>query len=172
VSRHKPKKPADNNSQLPFDPDWYETNSSEIAVIMGYFFLRYLNLLYRKFDGDFVLCMVLGEIANHNVSGFFSRRGSSKDMLKQLENYDQRVKLLTPTNAFSVSEATGIPRETVRRKIEKLQKKGWVVKSKKGELLISETVTSVNILPKSSTKKYLQNSSRLATVFAKFHNLT
>lgn len=141
VSRHKPEKPADNNSQSPFDPDWYETNRAEIAVIMGYFFLRYLNILYQKFDGDFVLCMVLGEIANHNISGFFSRRGSCVDVLKQFENYHERMKHLTPTNALSVSEATGIPRETVRRKIEKLQEKGWVVKSKKGELLISETVS-------------------------------
>jgi hypothetical protein len=85
--------------------------------------------------------MVLGEIANHNVSGFFSKRGSCIDVLKQLETYTERMKHLTPTNAFSVSEATGIPRETVRRKIDKLQEKGWVVKGKKGELFISETVS-------------------------------
>jgi len=144
MSRKKSKNPdekhLDKQLELSFDPDWYEANRSEIAVIMGYFFLRYLNLIYRQFDGDFVVCMVLGEIANHNVSGFFSRRGSCNDVLKNLETHHERMKHLKPTNAFSISEATGIPRETVRRKIDKLQKKGWVVKTKKGELFISETV--------------------------------
>lgn len=145
MSRKKFKNPDENNLdktlELSYDPDWYEANRSEIAVIMGYFFLRYLNLLYRKFDGDFVLCMVLGEIANHNVSGFFSKLGSCNDVLKNLETHHERMKHLKPTNAFSISEATGIPRETVRRKIDKLREKGWVVKSKKGELTISKTVS-------------------------------
>ena len=147
-NKHKKQKAnADEKpSQLPFDPDWYEANRSEIAVIMGYFFLRYLNLLYRKFEGDFVLCMVLGEIANHNVSGFFSESGSCIELKKKLKIYLkkiylERMKHLKPTNAFSISEATGIPRETVRRKIDKLQEKGWIVKSDQGELFISETVS-------------------------------
>ena len=123
-----------------FDPDWYVVNRYEIAIIMGFFFMRYLNLLYRKFEGDFVSCMVLGEIANHNVSGFFTEQGSCIEVLKQLKTRPERIKLLKPTNAFSISEVTGIPRETVRRKIDKLQKKGWIVKSEQGELFISETV--------------------------------
>lgn len=141
LSQNKPKEPEDKKSLVPFSPDWYEKNRSEIAIIMGYFFLRYLNLLYRKFDGDFVLCMVLGEIANHNISGFFSKKGSCIEVQKQLATYPERIKHLQPTNAFSISEATGIPRETVRRKIDKLQKKGWIVKNDQGEVFICETVT-------------------------------
>jgi len=87
------------------------------------------------------LCMVLGEIALHNISGFFSKQGSCIEVQKQLETYPARMKNLEPTNAFSISEATGIPRETVRRKIDKLQKKGWIVKSDRGELFITETVS-------------------------------
>jgi DNA-binding GntR family transcriptional regulator len=51
------------------------------------------------------------------------------------------MKHLEPTNAFSISQATGIPRETVRRKIDKLEKKGWVVKNDRGEVCISEKVS-------------------------------
>jgi predicted ArsR family transcriptional regulator len=51
------------------------------------------------------------------------------------------MKHLEPTNAFSISQATGIPRETVRRKIDKLEKKGWVVKNDQGEVFMSETVS-------------------------------
>lgn len=145
MSRNKPKKQDanadDKGFQLPFESDWYNANRSEIAVVMGHFFLRYLNLLYREFKGDFVLCLVLGEIANHNVSGFFSENGTCLELLDQLKSYMERMKRLKPTNAFSISEATGIPRETVRRKIAKLQEKGWIVKNEQGELVISETVS-------------------------------
>ena len=51
------------------------------------------------------------------------------------------MKHLEPTNAYSISQATGIPRETVRRKIDKLQQKGWVVKNDRGEVVMSETVS-------------------------------
>jgi hypothetical protein len=36
----------------PFDREKYEKHKSAVAIIMGHFFLRYLNLLYREFDGD------------------------------------------------------------------------------------------------------------------------
>ena len=45
-----------------------------------------------------------------------------------------------PTNAYSISQATGIPRETVRRRIEKLVKKGWMVKNSRGELTVTKKV--------------------------------
>lgn len=140
-SSSEAEKTGDPSTRLPFDPEWYDANRSEIAIIMGYYSLRYLNHLYRKFEGDFVMCMVLGEIANHNISGFFSRSGSCIEVQKESERYLDRMKHLEPTNAFSVSEATGIPRETVRRKIDKLQEKGWIIKNGQGELFISETVS-------------------------------
>ena len=108
---------------------------------MARFFLRYLNLLYREFEGDLILPIVLGEIANHNPFRFYSPKGDSIEINKQVANYPERMKHLEPTNAHSISQATGIPRETVRRKIDKLQQKGWAVKNDRGEVVMSETVS-------------------------------
>ncbi|MFP4306841.1 MAG: hypothetical protein ACLFRG_11320 [Desulfococcaceae bacterium] len=119
-----------------FDPDRYDLRRSEIAVVMGRFFLRYLSLVYRQFEGDFLLPIVLGEIAHHNVFHLFSPTGEKIETPQPLE----RMKKFQPTNAFSISQATGIPRETVRRKIEKLAKKGWIVKNPRGEVFLSESV--------------------------------
>ncbi len=141
ASQDTPQKQDDKTSAPPFDSDWYEENRSEIAVIMGCFFLRHLNLLYREFKGDFVLCLVLGEIAHHNISGFFSTQGTCLKIQKQFATYPDRMRHLKPANAFSISEATGIPRETVRRKIDKLQKKGWIIKNDRSEVVICETVS-------------------------------
>jgi hypothetical protein len=130
------------NSTLPFDSDRYDTHQNAVAIIMAHFFLRYLNHLYREFEGDLVLPIVLGEIAHHNIFRFYSRKGRSVEVNEQSMTNSDRMKHLEPTNAFSISQATGIPRETVRRKIDKLEKKGWVFKNEEGGLLISDTVSA------------------------------
>jgi hypothetical protein len=140
--RGKHKKSDGEKTTATFDQDQYEAHKSAIAIIMSHFFLRYLNLLYREFEGDIVLPMVLGEIAMHNICRFYSPKSSSIEVHEQMTNFAERLKNLEPSNAFSISEATGIPRETVRRKIDKLEKKGWIVKHGRGEVFISETVVA------------------------------
>jgi hypothetical protein len=135
------EKNSNDYQKIIFDLEAYDQHKSLVAVIMARFFLRYLNLLYREFEGDLVLPIVLGEIANHNLFRFYSPKCDSVEINKQGANYPERMKHLEPTNAHSISQATGIPRETVRRKIDKLQQKGWAVKSDRGEVVMSETVS-------------------------------
>ena len=123
-----------------FDHNGYEANKGLLAVLMGHFFLRHLNRLYREFDGDLILPIVLGEIAHHNVVKFYSRDGNCMEVREKAGEYQDRIKHLEPTNAYSISQATGIPRETVRRKIEKLIEKKWVSKNSRGEVAITENV--------------------------------
>ena len=132
----------DEDTQQPIvDSERYDQNKKLIAVIMARFFLRYLNLLYRDFEGDLVLPIVLGEIAHHNIIRLYSLKGSGMQVNEQADNYPEQREYLEPTNAYSISQATGIPRETVRRKIDKLQQKGWVLKNDQGEVCISDTVS-------------------------------
>lgn len=122
-------------------PKGYTEHSEEIATLMGWFFLRYLGRLYEKFEGDFVLAIVLGEIAHHNICRFYSKGKPS---------VSNKVTGLTPhqvwddlesCNAFSLSAATGIPRETIRRKISILVKKGWIQKISTGGYVIIQGVS-------------------------------
>jgi len=118
----------------------YEANKSTIGVIMGHFFLRYLSLLYKAFDGDLIMPIVLGEIAHHNVVKFYSRQGDCMDVKDRMSDPATHYENLEPSNAYSISEATGIPRETVRRKVKKLVKQGWLIKNSRGDLTIHKTV--------------------------------
>lgn len=108
----------------------------KIAALMGWFFLRHLGRIYREFDGDFVLAIVLGEIAHHNVCRFFSHGKplpcKARPDFTSLQASDE----LTPCNAFSLSAATGIPRETIRRKIAQLVDMGMVKKHISGGYVI------------------------------------
>lgn len=121
-------------------PTGYERCAGPIAILMADFFLTHLNRLYQSFDGDLLLPIVLGEIAHHNVSPFFTARGTSGRQADLRGFWDKPgVKgMLHGCNAFALSTATGIPRETVRRKIAQLVRLGYVRQDKKGELFLTK----------------------------------
>lgn len=132
----KDSRTADQSAGQPDIPAGYAANYQEIAPLMGWFMLRQLGRIYREFKGDFVQAMVLGEVAHHNIHRFFSLgKPQTKDKpvngLGPVPHDD-----LDPCNAFSLSEATGIPRETVRRKIAILVNRGWLKKHADGGYVI------------------------------------
>ncbi len=123
-------------TKLKFDLESYHKHGRAIAIIMASYHLRHFNRLYREFEGDLVLPIILGEIGHYNVMRFFSSEGyvrNPEEIPANLESYP----LLRPCNAFSISEATGIPRETVRRKVEKLIALGWIRRDSRGHLFIT-----------------------------------
>ena len=106
-------------------PALMDRHAYQVAHLISSFTVPLMRDLYTLFDGDMVEILVLGEIGTHNVSQFFNKRSS---MLPEqwLDDENQRLKFLRPCNALSISESTGIPRETVRRKVNQLIKKGWL----------------------------------------------
>lgn len=139
------RRPASSSATIPAEakpipPPGYEKHQGEIALRMSHFFLRYLNALYRDFDGDLALVIVLGEIAHHNVSRFFSTEGPLAPLEERNHDDPALYAKLEPCNAFSLAGATGIPRETVRRKIGQLIKRGWLERAADGSVRIQPAV--------------------------------
>ncbi|MBK9956364.1 MAG: hypothetical protein IPP18_14870 [Rhodocyclaceae bacterium] len=98
-----------------------------LSAVASDFTLEIMRRAYRLFDGDLVLFLVFSEIAHYNVARAIRSldihdqlpaRLRRKDVLGALEQ--QRV---SPCNALSISDATGIPRETVRRKVKELERR-------------------------------------------------
>jgi hypothetical protein len=119
-------------------PEVFEQNRAFITLVMNDFFLSYLLRVYHAFDRDIVMAVVLGTIAHHNVRQFARRTGYDTHLLSEaLRTSRRKATQLLPTNAFSVSEATGIPRETVRRKIGSLAAKGWIRRNRQGDLFLT-----------------------------------
>lgn len=83
-------------------------------------YLKHLLRIYKQFDGDIELCMVLGEIAHYSAGMVFPDK-ESRDVCA-----NEILGMLRGCNAHSISLSSGIPRETVRRKIKKLMKMGYV----------------------------------------------
>lgn len=125
---------------LKIDPAEFEQHYFRAAYLFSRFTVPYMRSIYREFGGDMLLNIVLGEIGTRNVSYFFEADKDSLDSEEILTDVSEHQRLMRPCNALSISDATGIPRETVRRKIDMLIKKGWVYKNEKGHIYLTPEV--------------------------------
>ena len=117
-----------------------------MSMLKSRFVVPHLIALYEKFDGDLLLALVLGEIAIRNLQGVFQVRPEEPytvlDREAERAFVEQRFPLerLRPANTISIAMATGVPRETVRRKIDKLVERGWVDRHESGHLYLNRKV--------------------------------
>jgi len=107
----------------------------EHQVLLSSFAARFttdaVRRAYQMFDGDLVMSLVFGEIAHYNVSRVLRNFSSVSERrpeqwIELLRGMGQEQ--ILPSNALSISEATGIPRETVRRKVRALEQKRWLIR--------------------------------------------
>lgn len=114
-----------------------------LSAVASDFTLEIMRRAYRLFGGDLVLFLVFSEIAHYNVARAIrsldihdelTARLRRRDVLGALER--QRV---SPCNALSISEATGIPRETVRRKVKELERRHMLRREGARNLTLTHT---------------------------------
>lgn len=88
------------------------------------FFAEHLAALSRSFDGDLQAAMVLAIVGQMRLRALREAlaRGETPGPLLQGDG----------TTASRISDVTGIPRETVRRKLQTLQAKGWIARDDAG----------------------------------------
>jgi hypothetical protein len=116
----------------------FDRHGGAVMVLMNTMFVRHLIGVYRAFDGDPVAAIVLGEVAHHNLVPMVNRARRPQELSETLRALVRSGRgNLLPTNAFSIAQATGIPRETVRRKIASLTRRGWMAKDAGGNLFVS-----------------------------------
>lgn len=104
----------------------YDSHPIAAAALMTDFFMDYLRALYLAFDGDIPMALVLGEIGQASTRRF--TEASRGDKLA-IEDADAGAfpGAERPCNALSASMASGVPRETARRKVRELAARGWIV---------------------------------------------
>ncbi|HAF55169.1 MAG TPA: hypothetical protein DCL01_08125 [Thauera sp.] len=143
---HPSAKPA---AQTAGQPDASEQPSARrvlksVALLLARHEIRSLRRWFDDFDRDILLPILLGEIALHNIgalqSGVARRAGtrSAKPLTPRGEPPASAGDGLKPCNAYSIAAATGLPRETVRRKIVRLIELGWIHRRDNGHLFITD----------------------------------
>lgn len=99
-------------------------------------FTRLLTQLRTRFDGDLELMLVLAVIGERTRPETWT---PELQTYRQLTRNSEDAHLQHPINVQSVSDFSGIPRETVRRKVRILERKGWIVRDTDGRLSVSRT---------------------------------
>lgn len=97
--------------------EWVVDRLGEIYPVYRAAFARLLVVLREDFDGDLDAMLVL-----LTLSLGTERDNWGAALLAQ----DTQAGTTRVTNTLSISQATKIPRETVRRKLEAMEAKGWV----------------------------------------------
>lgn len=119
-------------------------------------FTEFLITLRRCFQGDLDRMLIVAIVGSRTLP---ARRvaGLSLDDFESGQLHDSRSDRI---NIHSVADCTGIPRETVRRKVLELEKLGWVERSENGELAI--TTKAINDLHEGTkaTFRYLTEISQ------------
>jgi len=114
-----------------------------VALVLARHEIRSLRRWFKDFDRDILLPILLGEIALHNIGALqngVARRSSTRPIVAYASSAKMRAPDcgLKPCNAYSIAAATGLPRETVRRKIGRLIELGWITRQTKGHLFITD----------------------------------
>lgn len=102
-------------------------------------FNKLLTQLRKAFDGDLDLMLVLAVIGDRTRPDAWQPEPIS---YRQITRRKDEEHLQVPINIQSVADYSGIPRETVRRKVRVLQEKGWVERDEEGRLTISSSAAA------------------------------
>ncbi|MDD3352981.1 helix-turn-helix domain-containing protein [Zoogloea sp.] len=116
------------------------------ALLLGRYNLRHMVRLYAAFDGDLLLPIVLGQVGLYNMAGL-GLDEPAMAVLRITNEEDFTRQLLRPCNAFAISASTGIPRETVRRKVSHLIQHGYIQRDARGGLTITSKAVTLHLHP-------------------------
>lgn len=125
-------------------------------------FTRLLVRLHLAFDGDLELLLVLAVIGDRTRPEHWTPELLTYRQLTRGEGLEH---FQIPINIQSVADYSGIARETVRRKVNALQKKGWIARDENGNLSVSDQAA------KDLESATGDSAAYLATILRAFRNI-
>jgi DNA-binding MarR family transcriptional regulator len=132
----------------------YETLTARFGQVWPVHVERFTELLItlrRHFGGDLDLMLVLAIIGSRTLH---ARRADGLSY-RDFSNGARPDVPASPINLQSVAECSGIPRETVRRKVRQLEDRGWVDRREDGVLTVTEKAASELAPATEATLQYL-----------------
>lgn len=111
----------------------YTACRERVEWLTQHFLTTRLRALYQAFDGDLTTALILGEIANRNIESLYMGHD------RFFPRYWGALPLI-PCHIPDIENVTGIPRETISRKVDKLIELGWVERAKGGLFAVPERI--------------------------------
>lgn len=120
-----------------FDQRFLVQHREESVFLVNRWVTDHLLRLNREFEGDLTAALVLGTIGHHNARRFYDEIVSAGDSHYSALRPTAFDGHLRPCNTQSISDSTGIPRETVRRKVAWLIRRGFVRRIGRSTLFVT-----------------------------------
>jgi len=103
----------------------FDANYIDYQYIFVEFLIDHLVDVGRVFRGDYQAVLILAVLGQSRLNAIRIMRQTLPDSLCSEALADK-------TNASRISDITGIPRQTVRRKLDTLTERGWAERDSKG----------------------------------------
>jgi hypothetical protein len=133
------------------DHDTLRARFGRIWPVHNDAFCELLVVLRRHFGGDLDSMLVLAIIGSRTLA-----RGRIEGMsYHQFMTGDRAGDERAPINIQSIASYSGIPRETVRRKVKELERLGWISRVDKGYLVASARAAEDLAPATEATMRYL-----------------
>ncbi|MFD1007627.1 hypothetical protein [Oceanisphaera ostreae] len=110
-----------------------------------------LIVLRKQFFGDLDLMLILAIIGSRALPA----RQTTAMTYQEFQASDKPAANVQPINIQSVAECSGIARETVRRKVNKLEQLGYVHRDTQGMLKITAKATTELTVSTEASVQYL-----------------
>lgn len=111
-----------------------------VAFTLNRYVIDHLLRFARQFGPDYQMLVVWGVLAHQCVIHLVPAGSRPRDVLNQNGLLADPNPDLRPIRQRDLSQITGIPKETVRRKLLKLEQYGWIKRKDSGWILDRENL--------------------------------
>jgi hypothetical protein len=129
-----------------------DTRFGKVHALHAEALTRYLIECRRAFDGDLDLFLIMAIVGERTFSAIHAPESMSHSEF--VSGTVGNVEPL-PINLQSLADFSGIPRETVRRKLELLIRRGWVERGEHGYVTATDAANHALQDLTHSTMRYL-----------------
>lgn len=111
------------------------------AFIMNRHLVDHMVRSARTFGIDYQMLVLWAVLSHQNVAHLFPPGSRPSTLLADNGRLRERPDgMLRPVRLRHLSEMTGVPRETARRKLAALRRAGWITATPRGWIIVTESI--------------------------------
>jgi hypothetical protein len=144
--------------EQPIAPEYWRSFSI-VAFAMNRFVIDQVIRAARHFDNDIEAMVIFGMLSHLNVAHLVPPGASPSADLTTKGSVPDSQPRMRPVRLRDLEQITGRPRETIRRKLERLEADGRVIRGVDGYVLRVDAVTdSMRLLTMDSARRFMESA--------------
>ena len=134
------------------------------AFAMNRFIVDHLLRFGRHFGADYPMLLVWGVVAHQSVIHLVPMGSMPSQLLNEEGILTDPQPALRPVRVRDLCQITGIPKETVRRKLLKLSEAGWILQQGEGWVINHDTVIDLRDFSRESMTRMLSTADHVRSL--------